>query len=61
MALSTRHAVINLRAVREAIAASRNDPRPSVTAHTLFAELDALIDDVAAERGEKHPQKSPRP
>lgn len=39
--------------IREAIAASRNDPRPAIAADTVFAELDALIDEVAAEQG--HP------
>jgi hypothetical protein len=34
----------------EAIAASRNDPRPGVAAETVFAELYALIDDIEAER-----------
>lgn len=37
--------------VREAIAVSRNDPRPAIAADTVFAELDALIDEVAAEQG----------
>ena len=37
--------------LREAIAASRNDPRPAIAADTVFAELDALIDEVAAEQG----------
>ena len=36
--------------LREAIAASRNDPRPAIAADTVFAELDALIDEVAAEQ-----------
>jgi antitoxin StbD len=36
--------------LREAIAASRNDPRPAVAADTMFAELDALIDEVEAEQ-----------
>ncbi|NMZ80679.1 hypothetical protein [Pseudomonas mandelii] len=30
----------------EAIAASRNDPRPNIVAETVFAELHALIDDI---------------
>lgn len=34
----------------EAIAASRNDSRPDVAAETVFAEIDALIDDVDAEQ-----------
>jgi len=34
----------------EAIAASRNDPRPDVAAETMFAELYALIDDIEAEQ-----------
>ncbi|WPX20098.1 hypothetical protein RHM58_09220 [Pseudomonas sp. 10S4] len=33
--------------IRNAIAASRNDPRPLIDADTVFAELDAIIDDVA--------------
>lgn len=37
--------------IREAIAASRNDPRPVIDADTVFAELDELIDEVAAEQG----------
>ncbi len=36
--------------VPEAIAASRNDPRPAVAAETVFAELYALIDDIEAEQ-----------
>lgn len=36
--------------LREAIAASRNDPRPAVAADTVFAEIDALIDDIEAEQ-----------
>lgn len=36
--------------LREAIAASRIDPRPAIAADTVFAELDALIDEVAAEQ-----------
>ncbi|TVT79324.1 type II toxin-antitoxin system prevent-host-death family antitoxin [Pseudomonas sp. H3(2019)] len=36
--------------IREAIAVSRNDPRPAVDADTVFAELDAIIDQVAAEQ-----------
>ena len=34
----------------EAIAASRNDPRPAVAAETVFAELYSLIDDIEAEQ-----------
>jgi antitoxin StbD len=34
----------------EAIAASRNDPRPDIAAVTVFAEIDALIDDIDAEQ-----------
>ena len=37
--------------IREAIGASRNDPRPVIDADTVFAELDELIDEVAAEQG----------
>ena len=37
--------------IREAIAASRNDPRAAIAADTVFAELDALIDEAAAEQG----------
>ncbi|MHC8408926.1 type II toxin-antitoxin system prevent-host-death family antitoxin [Pseudomonas sp. Hz4] len=37
--------------IREAIAASRHDPRPAIAADTVFAELDALIDEVADEQG----------
>ncbi|ATE80296.1 antitoxin StbD [Pseudomonas sp. PvR086] len=33
-----------------AIATSRNDPRPAIAADTVFAELDALIDEVEAEQ-----------
>ncbi|MGX1183149.1 antitoxin StbD [Pseudomonas sp. F-14 TE3623] len=36
--------------IRESIGVSRNDPRPAIPAETLFAELDALIDEVEAER-----------
>ncbi|WP_081501802.1 type II toxin-antitoxin system prevent-host-death family antitoxin [Pseudomonas sp. GM60] len=36
--------------IREAITASRNDPRPHIDAETVFAELDAVIDNVAAEQ-----------
>ncbi|MDR6608300.1 prevent-host-death family protein [Pseudomonas synxantha] len=36
--------------LREAIAASRNDPRPAIAADAVFAELDTLIDEVAAEQ-----------
>jgi hypothetical protein len=34
----------------EAIAASRNDPRPNIAAETVFAELYALIDDIEAKQ-----------
>jgi len=33
-----------------AIATSRNDPRQAIAADTVFAELDALIDEVEAEQ-----------
>ncbi|MCO8310654.1 MULTISPECIES: hypothetical protein [Pseudomonas] len=36
--------------IRESIAVSRNDPRPAIPAETVFAELDALINEVEAER-----------
>lgn len=36
--------------LREAILASRNDPRPSIAADVVFAELDELIDEVEAEQ-----------
>lgn len=36
--------------LREAIAASRRDPRPSIPAEQMFAELDAAIDQVVAEQ-----------
>lgn len=36
--------------LREAIAASRNDPRPAIAADTVFDELHALIDGVEAEQ-----------
>ncbi|MBS4081680.1 type II toxin-antitoxin system Phd/YefM family antitoxin [Pseudomonas rustica] len=36
--------------LREAIVASRNDPRPAIAADTVFDELDALIDGVEAEQ-----------
>ncbi|WP_259698203.1 hypothetical protein [Pseudomonas frederiksbergensis] len=35
--------------IREAIAASRNDPRPAIDADTVFSELDAIVDDAAAQ------------
>ena len=34
--------------LREAIAASRRDPRPAIPAKQMFAELDAAIEQVAA-------------
>ncbi|MHC8384365.1 hypothetical protein [Pseudomonas sp. LB3P14] len=34
----------------EAIAASRIDPRPNIAAETVFAEIDALIDEINAEQ-----------
>jgi antitoxin StbD len=37
--------------VRECITASCNDPRPDIAAETLFAELDALINDIEAAPG----------
>lgn len=39
--------------IRESIGVSRNDPRPAIPAETLFAELDALIDEVEAERNRR--------
>lgn len=36
--------------IRESIGVSRNDPRLAIHAETLFAELDALIDEVEVER-----------
>ncbi|WP_159811951.1 type II toxin-antitoxin system Phd/YefM family antitoxin [Pseudomonas sp. 18058] len=36
--------------LREAIVASRNDPRPAIAADTVFDELEALIDGVEAEQ-----------
>lgn len=39
--------------IREAIAASRNDARPPIDADTVFAELDAIIDNVAAEQNRR--------
>lgn len=39
--------------IREAIAASRNDPRPDIDADTVFAELDAIIDDVETEQNRR--------
>ena len=36
--------------IREAIAISRNDPHPTIAADTVFAELEALIDEVEAEQ-----------
>lgn len=36
--------------LREAIAASRRDPRPAIPAEQMFAELDAAIDQVVAEQ-----------
>lgn len=35
--------------IREAIVASGIDPRPAIAGDTVFAELDALIDEVASE------------
>jgi antitoxin StbD len=35
--------------IREAVAASRNDPRPAIETDTVCTELDAIIDQVAAE------------
>ena len=37
--------------IREAIAASRTDPRPAIDADTMFAELDAFVEQVTAEPG----------
>ncbi|WP_148050145.1 hypothetical protein [Pseudomonas frederiksbergensis] len=39
--------------IRESIGVSRNDPRPAIPAETLFAELDALIDEIEAERSRR--------
>ncbi len=36
--------------LRDAIAASRRDPRPSIPAEQVFAELEAAIEQVAAEQ-----------
>ncbi|MBI5659476.1 MAG: hypothetical protein HZC43_07980 [Nitrosomonadales bacterium] len=36
--------------LREAIAASRRDPRPAIPSEQMFAELDAAIDQVVAEQ-----------
>ncbi|MDB5801365.1 MAG: prevent-host-death family protein [Rhodocyclales bacterium] len=36
--------------IREAIAASRNDPRPAIAGDAVFAELDAAIEQVATEQ-----------
>ncbi|WPN57789.1 hypothetical protein [Pseudomonas sp. P9_31] len=36
--------------IRESIGSSLNNPRPAIPAETLFAELDALIDEFEAER-----------
>ena len=51
-ALPLPHTAYRQRAaeIRESIGVSRNDPRPAIPAETLFAELDALIDEVEAER-----------
>jgi antitoxin StbD len=35
--------------IQEAVAASRNDPPPAIEANTVCTELDAAIDQVAAE------------
>ncbi|MFS2094115.1 hypothetical protein ACCC96_13980 [Pseudomonas sp. Pseusp11] len=39
--------------IRESIGVSRNDPRPAIPAEIVFAELDALIDEVEAERNRR--------
>ena len=36
--------------LREAIAASRRDPRPAIPAEQVFADLEAAIEQVAAEQ-----------
>jgi antitoxin StbD len=36
--------------LREAIAVSRRDPRPAIPAEQMFAEMDAVIDQVQAAR-----------
>ena len=36
--------------LREAIAASRRDPRPPIPAEQVFADLEAAIEQVAAEK-----------
>jgi hypothetical protein len=51
MSLTGRRSEVDLD-LREAIAASLNDPRPALPADTVFDELDALIDEIDAEQYE---------
>jgi antitoxin StbD len=43
-------ALLETAGLREAIAASRRDPRPAIPAEQMFAELDAAIDQVVKEQ-----------
>lgn len=43
-------AVLGCVDLHEAIAASRRDPRPAISAEQMFAELDAAIEQVVAEQ-----------